>query len=189
MNFVQPIRDVEAIVEIKNYLKDTNERDYVLFVAGINAGLHISDLLSLRVGDVKGTHIEFLEKETGKLQRRAINNTLKKALNEFVTGKPDGEYLFKCDQNGKRSSTGNSPMDIKMVFIMLNRVARRLGITDNIGTETLRKTFGYHLYKQQQHSLWMMKEWFHLKSELEVLRYIGAIDDLERNKHDYVLDL
>ncbi|MED2074529.1 site-specific integrase, partial [Bacillus thuringiensis] len=42
MNFVQPIRDPEQIQQIKEYLKEKNARNYILFVMGINTGLRIS---------------------------------------------------------------------------------------------------------------------------------------------------
>ncbi|PEB90278.1 site-specific integrase, partial [Bacillus toyonensis] len=45
MNFVQPIRDPEQIQQIKEYLKEKSERNYILFVMGINTGLRISDIL------------------------------------------------------------------------------------------------------------------------------------------------
>ncbi|EJR97572.1 hypothetical protein IKM_05232 [Bacillus mycoides] len=35
MNFVQPIRDPEQIQQIKEYLRENNERNYILFVMGI----------------------------------------------------------------------------------------------------------------------------------------------------------
>ncbi|SET76351.1 hypothetical protein SAMN05216389_1401, partial [Oceanobacillus limi] len=34
MNFVQPVRDPEVIREIKRYLREQSERDYMLFVTG-----------------------------------------------------------------------------------------------------------------------------------------------------------
>ncbi|TKI26261.1 site-specific integrase, partial [Bacillus mycoides] len=65
MNFVQPIRDPEQIQHIKEYLRENNERNYILFVMGINTGLRISDILKLKIGDLKGSHISMREKKTG----------------------------------------------------------------------------------------------------------------------------
>lgn len=62
MNFVQPIRDPEQIQQIKEYLKENSKRNYILFVMGINTGLRISDILKLRIGDLKGSHISMREK-------------------------------------------------------------------------------------------------------------------------------
>ena len=56
----------EQIQQIKEYLKEKNERNYILFVMGINTGLRISDILKLKVGDVQGSHISMREMKTGK---------------------------------------------------------------------------------------------------------------------------
>ena len=55
----------EQIQQIKEYLKEKNERNYILFVMGINTGLRISDILKLKVGDVQGSHISMREMKTG----------------------------------------------------------------------------------------------------------------------------
>lgn len=48
MNFVEPIRDRKKIAQIKNLLRGQKRfRDLLLFAAGINTALRISDLLHL----------------------------------------------------------------------------------------------------------------------------------------------
>ena len=65
MNTVEPIRDVGDIEKMKSYLLASNYRDYLLFVLGINTGLRISDLLKLKVSDIRGKfHIVVTEKKT-----------------------------------------------------------------------------------------------------------------------------
>ena len=64
MNFVQPIRDPECIFYIKRFLKEQSERNYMLFVTGINSGLRISDILELRVRDAKLPYFNLIEKKT-----------------------------------------------------------------------------------------------------------------------------
>ena len=62
---VNPIKNLKDIEKIKRYLlKMDNKRNYCLFVVGINVGLRISDLLSLKLNDVfskdilsKGSHM------------------------------------------------------------------------------------------------------------------------------------
>lgn len=51
---VQPIRDKGKLELIKKILKANNLRDWLLFILEINSGLRISDLLALKVEDVKG---------------------------------------------------------------------------------------------------------------------------------------
>ena len=60
MNFVQPIRDPECIFYIKRFLKEQSERNYMLFVTGINSGLRISDILELRVRDAKRPYFNLI---------------------------------------------------------------------------------------------------------------------------------
>ena len=69
----------EQIQQIKEYLKEKNERNYILFVMGINTGLRISDILKLKVGDVQGSHISMREMKTGKQKRIQITSSLKES--------------------------------------------------------------------------------------------------------------
>ena len=49
MNYTEPIRSKKIIRNILIYLKNKNDRDYMLFLLGIHTGLRISDLLRLRI--------------------------------------------------------------------------------------------------------------------------------------------
>ncbi len=51
MTTVDPIRKKEDISKIKSVLKKSSYRDYLFFEVGINTGLRISDILSLKVSD------------------------------------------------------------------------------------------------------------------------------------------
>ncbi|WP_103574520.1 tyrosine-type recombinase/integrase, partial [Bacillus thuringiensis] len=141
MNFVQPIRDPEQIQQIKEYLKEKNARNYILFVMGINTGLRISDILKLKVGDLKGSHISMREMKTGKQKRIQITAALKRELRWFNENREDDEYLLKSRQ-GK-----NRPIGRSMAYKILSGAAAEFGL-DEIGTHTLRKTYGYHMYMQ-----------------------------------------
>ena len=58
MNFVEPIRDKDDIQSMKDYLRAWNERNYMMFLLGINSGLRIRDIINLRVKDVQGGYIK-----------------------------------------------------------------------------------------------------------------------------------
>lgn len=49
----KPIKDIEQLKDIRDYLKAKNERDYVLFMLGIMTGYRAGDLVSLKVRDIK----------------------------------------------------------------------------------------------------------------------------------------
>lgn len=88
MNTVKPIRDLEKVAAMKEVLMNQHERNYFLFVLGINTGLRISDLLKLKVGDVRNkNHIVITDQKTGKLKRFKINNDLKRHITDFTVKK------------------------------------------------------------------------------------------------------
>ncbi|SIR74490.1 hypothetical protein SAMN05421578_1611, partial [Paenibacillus macquariensis] len=54
MKYVEPIRDREIIEDIKKRLfQEADKRNYILVVIGMNIGFRISDILPLRVRDLK----------------------------------------------------------------------------------------------------------------------------------------
>lgn len=68
MEFVEPIRDKRKIELVKVILKKNGFRDYMLFLMGINSGLRISDILKLKVSDVRGKrYIEVKEQKTDNI--------------------------------------------------------------------------------------------------------------------------
>ncbi|TKH22847.1 site-specific integrase [Bacillus wiedmannii] len=169
MNFVQPIRDPEQIQQIKEYLKEKNARNYILFVMGINTGLRISDILKLKVGDVQGSHISMREMKTGKQKRIQITAALKREFRWFNENRENDEYLLKSRQ-GK-----NRPIGRSMAYKILSGAAAEFGL-DEIGTHTLRKTYGYHMYMQTK-NIALLMEIFNHSSEKVTLRYIGVNQD------------
>lgn len=67
MNYVQPIRDKKKIQTMKTVLKAKDEKYYIMFLIGINVGLRVSDILTLKVSDVKDrTHINIIEKKQAR---------------------------------------------------------------------------------------------------------------------------
>jgi len=142
MKYVEPIRDKQQINEMKQYLKKRNIRDCLLFVLGINSGLRISDLLSLKVTDIKNRdRIIIQEKKTGKIKDFPLSETCKKTIEEYLLStKRDRGWLFK-------SKKSQQPITRVQAYRIMNMAARAIGITEAIGTHTLRKTFGYWAYK------------------------------------------
>lgn len=142
MELVEPIRDKKKIESMKKYLKGQNIRDYLLFTLGINSGLRISDLLKLKVEEVKDKdRISIREQKTGKAKDFPLSETSKKAISEYVKarGLAKGPLFV--------SRKGNKPITRIQAYRILSCAASHVGITDAIGTHTLRKTFGYHAYQ------------------------------------------
>ncbi|WP_199426946.1 site-specific integrase [Thermaerobacillus caldiproteolyticus] len=176
MRTVQPIRDKEKIAAMKAELLKTGRRNWFLFVFGINTGLRISDILNLKVKDVKGkSHLIIYEQKTGKYKRFKINRELQQHILSYTANMDDEEYLFKSLR---------SPFPIKRIqaYKILNRAAKKIGISE-IGTHTLRKTFGYHFY-QRTKDVALLQEIFNHSSPSITLRYIGINQDIIDNAID-----
>ena len=169
MNKVEPIRDIDKIKELKNILLKQDYRDYLLFTIGINTGFRISDLLRLKVKDVKNrTHIEIEEKKTGKYKKQVINS-MKKDIDKYISTMNEEEYLFKS-QKGY-----NKPISRVQAYRVIKKAAKKIGIK-KIGTHTLRKTFGYHHYKRNK-DVAMLQKLFNHSSPSITLDYIGITQD------------
>jgi len=173
MNTVQPIRDTIMIQQIKDFLMEDSPRNYMLFVLGINSGLRISDILHLQVRDVQGKHIDLKEQKTKKKKKIRITPQLKRELSWYIEGKEPKEYLFKS-----RKGT-NRPIGRSMAYKILRKAADRYGLKE-IGTHTLRKTFGYHFYLQTK-NVAMLQELFNHSSPKITLVYIGINQDTMDN--------
>ncbi len=169
MNFVQPIRDPERIRAIKQFLKEKSERNYMLFVTGINSGLRISDILPLRVSDAKRSYFSLKEKKTKKHKRIEMTPSLKREFKKYIEGKEDHEFLFKSREGI------NQPIGRSMAYKILREAAEYVSL-DEIGTHTLRKTFGYHFYLQTK-DVAMLQEIFNHSDPKITLRYIGINQD------------
>ncbi|KEI89321.1 integrase [Clostridium botulinum B2 433] len=171
MDFVQPIRNKKTIEQFKNELLKNGYRDYMMFVIGINTGLRISDILNLKVSDVKEkTHINIVEKKTKKNKRFMINTMLKSEIDRYIDNMSDDDYLFSS-RKGQ-----NKPITRVQAYRILNNVANKLGI-EEVGTHTLRKTFGYWHY-QKNKDVALLQNLFNHSAPSITLRYIGINQDI-----------
>lgn len=174
MKIVQPIRDKEIIEGIKRTLKRQKkfgERNYMMFFIGINVGLRISDILPLKVGQVKNKdYLILTEKKTGKNKRHLLNATVQKELAAYTKDLPDDAFLFNSREGGSK------PIDRSQAYRILNKAAAKFGL-DEIGTHTLRKTFGYWHYKTFK-DVALLQEIFNHSSPSITLKYIGINQDL-----------
>ena len=171
MEFVQPIREINKIDEMKRELLKNGTRDYMLFVFGINTGLRISDILDLKVSDVKEQeHIIVKEQKTKKMKRVKLSQTLKTELDDYIKDKDSTDYLFASRKGD------NKPISRVQAYRILNESAKRIGIAE-IGTHTLRKTYGYHFY-QKTKDVALLQSLFNHSAPSVTLRYIGINQDM-----------
>lgn len=153
---VNPIRDKDDLYNCINFYKKlrdqaktpkkaaTFDRNYLLFLLGINTALRFSDLSRLTVEKVKGNYIYQRDKKTGKENKITLNNEIYDEVMAYIKRNAlhDSDYLFW-------SSKGvNKPLTRVMGYDIMQRMKKGCKIPYNIGTHTLRKTYGYWFYKQ-----------------------------------------
>ena len=179
MNFVEPIRDERKFRDIQEYLKRTNERNYIMLITGTYTGLRISDVLKLKVSDVKDKKFIYIrEKKTGKQNIIELNPLLIKAYNSYCDDKFQDEYLIKS-RNGI-----NRPLTRVQAYNILKQVGEEFG-EENLGTHTMRKTFGYHYYRKTKDVATLMKMFNHSDPSI-TLKYIGIIqDEMNRARREF----
>lgn len=171
MKYVQPIRDREIIEDIKRRLYEADDkRNYILFVIGINVGFRISDILPLRVRDLKKPLLYITEKKTRKQKEYEMNPTVRRELVELVKDRPDDEFLI-------RSREGvNKPLGRSMTYKIMRNITKDYKL-EGIGNHTLRKTYGYHYYKETKDIATLQKIFNHSDPNI-TLRYIGITQDI-----------
>ena len=166
MNFVEPIRDKTTVKDIGEYLKERNEKYYIMYLIGIYSGLRVSDILTLKIRDVRDkSEIKIREKKTGKVKIFPINYELAKELAKYCEGKKDYEYVIPS------ARAENKAVSREYAYRVIHSAGKAFGL-DNLGTHTMRKTFGYHFYTQTKDIVLLMRILNH-NDQSKTLRYIG----------------
>jgi integrase len=185
---VEPIRDTKKIAAMREVLRAGGKngmRNEVMFTIGINSSLRISDLLSLTFGDVMDKNgrvaqdIALKERKTGKLKKIPLNKAIRDALTEYINslGKIDPNMpLFPSRQGGSSICRWRARQ-------ILSSAGEMVGLK-RIGTHSLRKTFGYHVYQRTGGNLGLVQKLLNHASSADTLRYIGI--DREQMDNTYL---
>lgn len=182
MKTVHPIKDEKKIKLMKLILKENEDknlglRNLLLFTLGINTALRISDILPLTIDDVQDEKnrlrpaITVKEIKTGKLKQFPLNDSITDVMKEYLAlrgrsglDSDTSPFLFPSLKTKKALTRVQA-------YRILNGAAREVGL-EKIGTHTLRKTFGYHMYKRTG-NLALVQKLLNHSSSGDTLRYIG----------------
>lgn len=160
-------------------------RNKMLFLIGINLGVRASDLCGLRYSFFMNNDRTFKDsyslqpkktKKTGKFVKLYFNQTVKKAIVDYIEKYPVedmNEYLFK-------SRKGNGSITEKSLWKIIVDTTAEAGIDRNVGSHTLRKTFGrfvFHNAEDKNKALVILQTIFNHSSPAVTSKYIGLTDD------------
>jgi integrase len=165
---VEPIKNLKDISAIKKLLADTPLYS-ALFTIGINTNLRASDLLSIKVYQVRGLkpmdEITLIEKKTGKHRRINLNKICIDAVNRLLATRnyQDDDYLF-IGQRGR--------LTVPYLHYLVKKWCSLINLQGNYGSHTLRKTWGYIQRTHFGHSLPELMEVFGHATQRQTLTYL-----------------
>ena len=181
MSTTEPIRNKKDLEHFMDYYVTVqpNPRNHALLLFGLYTALRISDILQLRWRMVYNfdthhflNHIYVREQKTNKLNVVALNKHLKSALVVYFkerTPQPD-DYLFT------KRTTPFRPINRSQAFRIVQKASVCVTHSQNISCHSLRKTFGYHAWKQGTQPAMLMDIYNH-SSYSVTKRYLGINQD------------
>lgn len=161
----EPIRDTEQLAQMRRYfydkylktdninMKHKHLRNHTIFIVGLNTALRMSDILKLTWRDLLGKEEIFIrEQKTGKLNDIPMNEEIKKVIQEYQEFYEKNNIKYTIDESvflGKKYTNILSRDDPDIIRAektytkVLKEAAKKIGIKDNIGTHSMRKTYCY----------------------------------------------
>ena len=176
MALTEPIRDLKQVQALLSYYKNRGEtRNHLLIAIALHTALRISDILQLRVEDVYDfkshrvrTQITLTEKKTGKGKIVALHKNIRKAIKSYL----QQNYFSPSTPLILNSNTGKAISRVH-AYRLIATAAKAVGITQSVSPHSLRKTFGYHAWKDGISPAIIMEIYNH--SSLAVTRrYLGV---------------
>lgn len=190
-----PIKNLADINRIKKNLEG-NVRDLALFTIGINVALRGSDLLALKVGQVRhlkeGDTVTVKEGKTGKPRNLSFNPAAVEAAQKLIASMndpQDDDLLFQSRKKTTRKvvtkttakgtvtkEPGNGQLTIQQLSRMVKDwcdiKVKKAQPKDNFSSHTLRKTWAYHQRVTFEVALPKLTEILGHSSQAVTLRYI-----------------
>jgi len=172
---VQAVKDLDKVKLISYLLeKRFSKQMSDIWNIGLNLALRISDLLSIQFSDIHDDRLLINESKTGKLANIQLNNKALTTINQIRDKHPNHIYLFQSYRNQQAINKAPKPLSRRAVSEAFAMIGQEVNIA--LGTHSMRKTRGYHLYKATNDIARVMKMLRH-SSEGVTLRYIGITQE------------
>lgn len=183
---VEPIRTVNGISKIKKALAPS-PRNLALFVVGINTAYRASELLSIRLKQVRhlqpGDRLEVKQRKTKKYRAVTLNNGSVAAIQGLLehldrkalkmrdlTWVDDESFLF-AGMDPTKSLT------VPYLNNLVKKWCRQVNIKGNYGSHSLRKTWGFMQRTKQDTPIPLLMQAFGHASQQQTLAYLCIQDE------------
>ncbi len=154
MRGCRPLTDAEIERVLGAFAGATAARDRALFLLGPKAGFRVSEILSLRLGDV--LQASRIAARVTVARRHVKNRTAGRTVLLHPVAKAAlAVWVFELRQRGGvapdtwlfRSRKGpNGAISRGLAWRILRRAFAAAGVAGNLGTHTMRKTFADRIY-------------------------------------------
>lgn len=173
-------------------------RNYLFFSLGLNLGFRASDLVQLKWKNIYHPSTcafnlddwnVVIEQKTGKTRQVVLNHPAQRAVTAYIQAmglipealNPD-EYVFAS----RKKNHGHVNPDTMRVII--KDAAAAVGVPFNVGTHSMRKTFGYNMYKATN-DLAVVQRLLNHESQDVTVKYIGIDQERVRAAYDTMDDV
>ena len=145
---VEPIRNLSDIQKLKNLLAD-NKRDLCLVTLGLNTAFRARELVSIKVGQVAhlkaGDSLTIKQSKNGKYRTVTINDMAYCAIRDCLENHP---YSDNPSAPLFYSKTTGRALKANTISKYMKGWCHMIGLTGNYASHTMRKSWGYHVYRQ-----------------------------------------
>lgn len=196
MKTMRALRSDDEVRRFLVELRKISAREYAVAVIGFTWGLRVGDILALRAKDILKLHhnkarivdeLRLIEQKTGKKSAPCVvTGEVNTALQLYFKGRRigiDDSPLFVSRKKGP----GGAPKPISRWQVCRNfkRAAEAAQLdTEEVGTHTMRKTFGRRMIEQGKP---IEKVMLHLNHSSTVVtkKYLGITEDeLRQDQED-----
>ncbi|WP_281213660.1 site-specific integrase [Shewanella insulae] len=172
---VQAVKDPDTIRLVGHLLARRHGQQMAdIWNIGINLALRISDLLSIKFSDIEEDRLNLREQKTGKYASIQLNPKALQIIHRIREEHPSHIYLFQSYRNRQAINQAPRPLTRRAVSKAFGSIGEELRLP--LGTHSMRKTRGYHLYQSTRDIARVMKMLRH-SSEGVTLRYIGITQE------------
>lgn len=196
--------EVADVAKILDYFLDKQQwLNYLLAVISINTARRNKDILDLRwvhffnpqTGQFRKDMASFVEHKTSKYASPHINQAIKDAIRLYLDKiqydpASDNYEQFVCWQHsGTHKGTKMTYSGCRMA---LKRAAEKIGIEENVGTHTYRKTFGKwvsDMHPDNSNVTNLLQGIYNHSSPQVTLRYMGHTKKMVDSLYDEIGDV
>ena len=188
MHTTQPITESSMIRKWLDVAKEHDKRRarggpswYLLLVLGFNTGLRISDLVQLKVKDVRGREdFSVVEGKTDKERQIHLKRNVSQVITQQLRERDPEEYVLQSRQpdmaTGQRRGISR-----QRAYEIVKTIAREAGYEHHVGCHTMRKTYAWSMYDASGENLTLVQKTLNHSSQAMTMHYIG-LDQREINE-------